>query len=120
MTRSAPVSADAASPVPGPPASWRESFARLANRRVLLVSHELTLTGAPLILLELAQRMRSSGARIDLVSLRDHEERNPLVRRVATRARTEASRFPSSPGLGGSNVAFFAAALLAIVMPFHS
>ena len=85
MTRSAPVSADAGLLLAAPPASSRECFARLANRRVLLVSHELTLTGAPLILLQLAQRMKNSGARIDLVSLRDHKERNALVRRVATR-----------------------------------
>jgi len=98
MTPSAPVYADAASLLPAPPASWRESFARLANRRVLLVSHELTLTGAPLILLELAQRMRNSGARIDLVSLRDHEERNALVRRVATRVLPVAHSHDAAAG----------------------
>lgn len=98
MTRSAPESADAASVFPARPASWRESFARLANRRVLLVSHELTLTGAPLILLELAQRMKNSGARIDLVSLRDHEERNPLVRRVATRVLPVGRSYDAAAG----------------------
>lgn len=68
-------------PVPEP-SVW---FKHLANRRVLLVSHNLTRTGAPLILLELALRMLEAGARIDLVSLRDREDRNALVRTAVTR-----------------------------------
>ena len=95
MTRSVPGSADPAATLPGLPlpgpllsgplAARRDWFPLLENRRVLLVSHDLTLTGAPLILLELALRMKDSGARIDVVSLRGREDRNALVRKVAAR-----------------------------------
>jgi glycosyltransferase involved in cell wall biosynthesis len=60
----APAAADVAG-VGVPP------LARVERRNVVLVSHELTLTGAPLHLLETAVLLRESGAAVRLFTLAD-------------------------------------------------
>jgi glycosyltransferase involved in cell wall biosynthesis len=50
-------------------------LARLAGSRILLVSHELTPGGAPLLLLEVARELRRAGANVFITSLRDDAAR---------------------------------------------
>lgn len=45
----------------------------LAGRRILLVSHELSLTGAPLLLLETGRILLDAGARVALVDLKPQQ-----------------------------------------------
>jgi glycosyltransferase involved in cell wall biosynthesis len=61
-------------------------LARLVGMQVLLVSHYLGITGAPLLLLETARELRRAGARVVLTSLRDDAALSPI------------------PGLGGEAV----------------
>jgi glycosyltransferase involved in cell wall biosynthesis len=64
-------SADAAVEVESPLAS-------LAGKQVLLISHYLGITGAPLLLLETAREMRRAGARVVVSSLRDDAALSPI------------------------------------------
>jgi glycosyltransferase involved in cell wall biosynthesis len=60
---------------PSPPAS---AFEWLAGKEVVLISHELTWTGGPLILLETASMMQEAGAQLRLFTLADDAcYRNP-------------------------------------------
>jgi glycosyltransferase involved in cell wall biosynthesis len=49
----------------------------LRGKRVLLATHELSLTGAPLMLMELAGRMADAGAHVVLTNFGWHEETFP-------------------------------------------
>jgi glycosyltransferase involved in cell wall biosynthesis len=46
-------------------------LACLAGLQVLLISHDFSISGSPLLLLEAAREMRRAGARVTLTSLRD-------------------------------------------------
>src|SRR5206468_1359859 len=53
----------------------------LKNKKVLLISHDLTQTGAPLVLVETAAEMVKSGALPVLTSLKDDTEEDNLAQR---------------------------------------
>ncbi|MBP1540816.1 MAG: hypothetical protein ILA25_01430 [Prevotella sp.] len=54
-------------------------FKEKPRKRILLVSHELTQTGAPRALLSLALMLRELGAEVEMVSLSDGEIQQEIV-----------------------------------------
>jgi hypothetical protein len=48
-------------------------YAGLAGKEVVLISHELTLTGAPLLLTETARQLQKAGAIVRMFSLADDQ-----------------------------------------------
>jgi glycosyltransferase involved in cell wall biosynthesis len=48
-------------------------YAGLAGKEVVLISHELTLTGAPLLLIEVARQLQQAGAVVRMFSLADDQ-----------------------------------------------
>lgn len=48
-------------------------YAGLAGKEVVLISHELTLTGAPLLLIETARQLQMAGAIVRMFSLADDQ-----------------------------------------------
>jgi glycosyltransferase involved in cell wall biosynthesis len=48
-------------------------YAGLAGKEVVLISHELTLTGAPLLLIEVARQLQQAGAIVRVFSLADDQ-----------------------------------------------
>lgn len=50
-----------------------------AGKTIFLVSHELTRSGAPMLLVETAKRMQASGASVSITSLVEDLFRNPLL-----------------------------------------
>ena len=56
-----------AAPMPASP------YAGLAGKEVVLISHELTLTGAPLLLIETARQLQQAGAIVRMFSLADDQ-----------------------------------------------
>lgn len=48
-------------------------YAGLAGKEVVLISHELTLTGAPLLLIETAKQLQMAGAIVRMFSLADDQ-----------------------------------------------
>ena len=61
------------------------------RKRVVLVSHDLTLSGAPLFLLELARAMRDGGAVMQLFSLADDAAAHGSPTAPASRAPVETA-----------------------------
>ena len=53
-------------------------LACLAGLQVLLISHDFSISGSPLLLLEAAREMRRAGARVILTSLRDDAPRSRI------------------------------------------
>jgi glycosyltransferase involved in cell wall biosynthesis len=53
-------------------------FPQLKDKKVLLVSHNLTVTGAPLLLVNTGKQMAMSGAQVKLVNLGAKEAQFPL------------------------------------------
>jgi glycosyltransferase involved in cell wall biosynthesis len=56
---------------PTPEVANQGSMPRLNGKEIVLITHELTLSGAPLAIVELAQAMKESGAIVRLFTLAD-------------------------------------------------
>jgi hypoxanthine-guanine phosphoribosyltransferase len=59
----------------------RETLACAREKKIVLISHDLTQTGGPLLLIETAVKLREAGAHIELVSLADKTPRNNAAAR---------------------------------------
>ncbi|HSI09668.1 MAG TPA: glycosyltransferase [Rariglobus sp.] len=56
------------------PSAHEGAFSALRGKEVVMISHNLTMTGAPLLMLELACALRDSGAIVRIFSLADDAE----------------------------------------------
>ena len=58
-----------------------QSLASVRGKRIVLISHDLSYTGSPLLLVETAVRLRQAGASVALVTLaEDGDEDSPAAR----------------------------------------
>lgn len=58
-----------------------QSLASVRGKRILLISHDLSYTGSPLLLVETAVKLRQAGASVALVTLaEDDDEYSPAAR----------------------------------------
>lgn len=50
----------------------------IRNKRILVITHQLSRTGAPIVLLDMVRRLKSLGYEIDLISMLDGELRSDV------------------------------------------
>ncbi len=61
----------------------KSKFAQLAGKTVLLISHDFSLTGGPLLLIETAREMRHAGLNVALTSLLDDASTSKIANLAA-------------------------------------
>ncbi|HSH92805.1 MAG TPA: glycosyltransferase [Roseimicrobium sp.] len=61
---------------------YEDAFSSLRGKEVVLISHNLTITGAPLLMLELACALRDSGAIVRIFSAADDAEYGNAAERL--------------------------------------
>jgi len=69
-----------------------KALASAKNKKIVLISHDLTQTGSPLLLIETAVKLREAGAHIELVSLADKTPRNNAAARIISKSSPPGTR----------------------------